>query len=375
MSAVKTVLVVGGGIAGMTLATALKRGGIRVEIVEINPEWSVLGVGISIQGATLRALKTIGVLERTVAGGFGYSTLVACDANGTVTGTVNLPPLLGAGYPECVGIMRPVLHDILRDALTAAEVPVRLGVTVTSIEQSEEGVDVGFTDGTRGTYDLVVGADGVNSKVRSMVFGDTYAPYDTGQAVWRALVRRLPEVTSRTMFFGPRHKAGFNPVNTREMYIFLVQPIKGDPRIPEEKLAPTMRGLLADFGGPVAEVRDEVTRPEQIAYRPFASFLMTPPWHRGRVVLLGDAAHTPTPQMASGAGLAIEDTIVLSELLRGDAPLPEILDAFMERRYERCRMVVESSLQLSEWEKTPDAPDADPVGVLARANAALAAPI
>jgi 2-polyprenyl-6-methoxyphenol hydroxylase-like FAD-dependent oxidoreductase len=335
----------------------------------------VLGVGISVQGATLRALKTIGVLDRCVRAGFGYSSLVACDAEGNVTGTVELPRLLGEGYPECIGILRQALHDILRDALVEAEVPVRLGVTVTAIEQRADAVDVAFTDGTRGRYDLVVGADGVNSKVREMVFGALYGPRDTGQAVWRAMVRRPPEIKARYMFFGPRNKAGFNPVSDTEMYIFLVQTIAGDPRIPDERLAGVMREQLADFGGVVAKVRDQVTRPDRIAYRPFGSMLLPPPWYRGRVVLVGDAAHTPTPQMASGAGIAIEDSIVLTELLQADEPLPPVLEEFMARRYERCRMVVEASQQISEWEKTPNAPGADPVGVLARANAALAAPI
>jgi 2-polyprenyl-6-methoxyphenol hydroxylase-like FAD-dependent oxidoreductase len=375
MAAVQRVLVVGGGIAGMTLATALRRGGIHAEIVEINPEWTVLGVGISVQGATLRALRTIGVLDRCVRQGFGYSSLVACDGHGKVTGTVNLPRLLGDTYPECVGIMRPVLHDILRDALTEAEVPVRLGVTVSSLEQHEDRVEVAFTDRTRGSYDLVVGADGVNSKIRELVFGTQHKPRDTGQAVWRAMVHRPPEIKARYMFYGPRNKAGFNPVSEWEMYIFLIQTIVGDPRIPEERLPAIMREQLADFGGVVAEVRDEVTRPERIAYRPFGSMLLPPPWYRGRVVLVGDAAHSPTPQMASGAGIAIEDTIVLTELLRTDEPLPRVLEAFMARRYERCRMVVEASLQISEWDKNPNVPGADPVGVLARANAALAAPI
>lgn len=177
------------------------------------------------------------------------------------------------------------------------------------------------------------------------------------------------------MFYGPRSKAGFNPVSPDEMYIFLVQTITGDPRVAEHRQPAVMRELLSDFGGIVAEVRAEVTDPARIAYRPFSSMLLAPPWYRGRVVLVGDATHTPTPQMASGAGMAIEDTIVLTELLTGGTSLPGVLEQFMERRYERCRMVVEASLQVSEWEKTPDAPDADPMGVLARANAALAEPI
>jgi 2-polyprenyl-6-methoxyphenol hydroxylase-like FAD-dependent oxidoreductase len=79
--------------------------------------------------------------------------------------------------------------------------------------------------------------------------------------------------------------------------------------------------------------------------------------------------------MASGAGIAIEDTIVLTELLQSDGPLPDVLEKFMARRYERCRLVVESSYQLATWEKSPGMMGADPVGLLARANAALAAPI
>ncbi|MGH7089445.1 MAG: 2-polyprenyl-6-methoxyphenol hydroxylase, partial [Stellaceae bacterium] len=140
--------------------------------------------------------------------------------------------------------------------------------------------------------------------MRELAFGTRHKPVDTGQAVWRAMVRRPSEVKARYMFYGARNKAGFNPVSEREMYIFMIQTIVGDPRIPDERLPGIMREQLADFGGLVAEVRDEVAVPERIAYRPFGSMLLPPPWYEGRVVLVGDAAHTPTPQMASGAGIA-----------------------------------------------------------------------
>ena len=375
MACASRVLIVGGGIAGMTLATALQRSGIGAEIVEINPTWSVMGIGIAVQGATLRALRTIGVLDRCVASGFPYSRLIACDVNGNITGTVTLPSLLGPGYPECVGIMRPILHDILHDALQASGALVRLGVTLTSLKQTSSAVDVEFTDGTRGTYDLVVGADGVHSKVREMVFGAHIQPEFMEQAVWRAMVERPPEVHGRYFYFGPRHKAGFNPVSQTEMYIFLIQNIPDNPRIPEQRLPAVMRDLLSDFGGIMAQVREQVVDPKRLVYRPFGSLLVPPPWFRGRVVLVGDAAHTCTPHMASGAGIAIEDVIVLTESLCSEGPLSSALERFMARRYERCRMVVESSYQMAVWEKTPNTPGADPVGVLARANAALAAPI
>jgi 2-polyprenyl-6-methoxyphenol hydroxylase-like FAD-dependent oxidoreductase len=103
--------------------------------------------------------------------------------------------------------------------------------------------------------------------------------------------------------------------------------------------------------------------------------MLPPPWHRGRVLLIGDAAHTTTPHMAAGAGIAVEDSIVLAQLLQSEDSLQVALEKFMTRRYERCRMVVENSFLLGEWEKSPGASDADPVGVLDKSLKLLAQPI
>ncbi|HLI21494.1 MAG TPA: FAD-dependent monooxygenase, partial [Stellaceae bacterium] len=128
MTVIRNVLIVGGGLAGQTLANALARRGIRAEVIEIHARWNVLGVGISVQGPTLRALKSVGLLDRCLAEGFGYSELTNCDQNGKVLSVVDLPRMLGPDYPSCVGIMRPVLHDVLFEAMHAAGVPVRMGV-------------------------------------------------------------------------------------------------------------------------------------------------------------------------------------------------------------------------------------------------------
>src|SRR5262245_49027050 len=180
MAAVGNVLIVGGGIAGMALAIGLKRSGIEAEIVEINPQWSVPGVGITLQGSALRALKAIGLLDQCVQRGFGYSHFKACDADGNVTGTVELPRLIGPDYPATIGIMRQAVHSVLQDALTAAQVPVHLGVTVSSLRQNADSVDVEYTDGVHRVYDLVVGADGSNSKIRDQIFGMDHRPKYTG---------------------------------------------------------------------------------------------------------------------------------------------------------------------------------------------------
>jgi len=375
MSAVENVLIVGGGIAGMTLAIGLHRAGIAAEIVEISPQWIGLGTGISLQGATLRALRSIGLLEPCIARGFGYSHFRTCDVNGKVLGTVDMPRLLGPGLPATVGIMRQEVHAAMREALTAAGIPARTGTTVATLEQDPDGVEVSFTDGANRRYDLVVGADGANSKIRDMVFGPQFRSQYTGQVNWRGTVSRPPEVQGRYSWYGPRNKAGVNPVSERQMYIYIVQNAEKPPRYPDEQLPDAMRELLADFGGFMGAARDEVTDPQHVICRPITSSLMPQPWYRGRVIVIGDAAHTTTPHMATGAGMAVEDSIVLAELLQSEPSLSGALESFMQRRYERCRMVVENSFQLGEWEKDPSVPNSAHVALVDRSLKALAQPI
>jgi 2-polyprenyl-6-methoxyphenol hydroxylase-like FAD-dependent oxidoreductase len=356
------VLICGAGLSGMVLATALKKAGVDVDLLEIHPQWDVLGVGISVQGPALRALKSIGLLDRCIAEGFGYSQVVNCDQNGGVQGIVDLPRLNGPQYPSCVGMMRPALHQVVADAMMAAGVKPRFGATLRSLDEAAG-------------YDLVVGADGANSRLRELLFGAQWKAKFTGQAVWRAMVPKPPEVKARHAYYGPRHKAGFNPVSSSEMYIYLVQNVSGNPRVEPGQWPALMRELLADFGGHIGEVRESITDPKRIVYRPVGSLLMPAPWYKGAAVLIGDAAHTAPPQLASGATIAIEDAIVLAELLTSGIPVAQALERFMARRFERCRIVVENSWQLGEWEKTPDLPGADPTALISASMKALAAPI
>ena len=189
------------------------------------------------------------------------------------------------------------------------------------------------------------------------------------------MVPRPPEVTARHAYYGPRHKAGFNPVSMQEMYIYLVQNLSGDPHLEPARWPAVMQELLADFGGHIGQARAWITDPARIVYRPVASLLLPPPWFKGRVLVIGDAAHTCAPQLASGATIAIEDSIVLADLIQSGQPVEEVLEQFMARRYERCQMVVHNSWQLGEWEKTPGTPRADPTALITASMRALAAPI
>lgn len=375
MSAAQRVLIVGGGMAGLSCAIALRRAGTEAEIVEANPNWTVYGAGLSMVGATLRALSSLDLAERCLERGAGSEDLRFCDHEGNVREVVPLPKLAGPDMPGMGGILRPVLHSILVEAAQAEGTPVKLGVTVDGLEQDAERVEAVLSDGTRESYDLVIGADGAHSRVRELLFGEEVEPVFTGQSVWRALVPRPDDFPGIGMFYGPHSKAGANPVSDSQMYVFLVENTPEPTHPAREERLDLMRERLADFRGPIGWVREQLDDPEVIDHR--AIHALSPPdvWHRGRAVLVGDAVHIPTPHMAMGAGLAIEDALVLQDELASHDDLPQALERFTRRRVERCRKVVDSSVQLGEWEKRPDDPTADPAGLSARTWAALAEPI
>ena len=255
-------------------------------------------------------------------------------------------------FPVHNGISRKILHDVLYEAAVENGVVFRMGLTVAELENAADQVNVSFTDGSEGVYDLVVGADGVNSKVRSLVFGDYQATY-VGSSVWRYAFKRHANLDTGYMFFGKKAKLGLIPMTADSMYLFAVTAEGEDnPKIPEEELVPRLQGYLREF--PVQMVQDiieEIVDPEKVIYRPLETLFITEPWYKNRVVILGDAAHATIPQLGSGAALAIEDAVVLAELLQTDEPLESQLEKYMQRRFERCKLVVDVSNTLAEWER------------------------
>jgi 2-polyprenyl-6-methoxyphenol hydroxylase-like FAD-dependent oxidoreductase len=374
---VRKLLIVGGGIAGMSLAVALRDSGITTEIVELNPDWTALGMGIALTAPTLRALHTLGLLEPCIEAGWSVTRVGRIDpTTGEVTYVGEAPKLAGLEYPASLGIMRPAFHRIMADKARAAAARVRLGMTLASIQQTSDSVEVVFSDGSSDRYDLVVGADGINSAVRELVWGSALKPEFTGQSIWRVTVPRQPEVEAIvSVAGGPNANLGFNPVSSDLMYIFIVQNTPERERLTEEQLPEAARRRLEGYGGLVARIRDQINATTQVLMRPAEAILVRPPWYQGRVLLIGDAAHATTPHLGSGACIAIEDGVVLGELLRTDRPTVDALADFMTRRFERCRMVVEHSLRLGEWQQHPDTPGADPVRLRRETDEFLARPI
>lgn len=351
MASIKTTLIIGGGIAGMSAAIQLRKRGIQVDLVELDPDWRVYGAGITLSGPTLRALTEIGVIDAILSTGWCADGADLYMSNGTRIGELPTARIGRADVPGAGGILRPELARILREHTLASGVAVRCGTTFSSIEPDANGVQVAFTDERSQRYDLVVAADGLHSKTRELIFPDVSKPAYTGQASWRAVLPRPADITRIAMFMGPDIKAGINPVSNEQMYLFVTEPRAKAEFIDETLWPETLRQMLAPFGGIVGEIRDGLNASSRILYRPFFSLLAPPPWHRGRVVIIGDAAHATTPHLASGAGIGVEDAIVLAEELDRASSVEDALSGFTDRRYERCRIVVENSLRLGDMER------------------------
>jgi 2-polyprenyl-6-methoxyphenol hydroxylase-like FAD-dependent oxidoreductase len=353
MPAVNNVLVVGAGLAGAGAAIHLASKGVAVDLLEIKPEVAALGSGITLQGNAMRELRSLGVWDRVQEAGYVFDTtgIRAPDPNGTVVAEIADAKTGGPDLPAAMGMPRPELAHILLDRATQVGVKVRLGTTFTELSQDEHGVDVTFADGSTGRYDLVIGADGLRSWTRRAL-GINLETTSVGMGIWRAFGPRPASVTRTDLYYGgPSYIAGYCPTGEDSLYAYIVEDAQDRSALsPEEQLA-TMKRLSQAYHGPWDEIRETLIDPSRVNYTWFETHVLDVPWNRGRVVLIGDAAHTCPPTIAQGGAMALEDAVVLAELLTERVALDQDMwDAFHVRRFERAKTVVDASNQLAQWQ-------------------------
>ena len=340
------ILVIGAGIGGLTAAIALGRRGFQVHLIERDPGWSVYGVGIIQQSNVIRAMHVLGILQDYLDAGVGFDHVDIFAPDGRRLARVPSPRLVPE-HPANVGIGRRALQAVLARHARDAGATVRLGVEVTRLEDDGAGVTVQLSDGSSARYDLVIGADGLYSTTRAMLFPDARQPELTGQGVWRYNFPREPGLDALEAYEGPIGM-GLVPIAPEVMYLYVTSPEPGNPRYPREGLATAMRDKLKQAPPRIAALAAGITDDAAVVYTPLEWLFLEGPWHKGRVALLGDAVHATTPHLGQGAGMAIEDGIVLAEEL-AQQPTPQAaFTAWQARRVERCRYIVEHSKAIGD---------------------------
>jgi 2-polyprenyl-6-methoxyphenol hydroxylase-like FAD-dependent oxidoreductase len=370
----RRVLVVGGGITGGTLALALAQKGVEVVLVDLRPELGGVGHGITLQGNALKAFKAVGIYDRLAERGYPFSYLRLKTADGHVMAEMDTPPMGGPDLPGTLGAVRGDIADILADEVVRAGVDVRLQTTVTDLDERGDSVVATLSDGSTETVDLVVGADGIRSKVRSMI-GITEEPKPVGMGIWRTIAKRPAGMDCSELYYGgPKYKAGYTPISDDLCYAFLLEGNLDRSYLGEGPRGAELKERGQGYGGTWGEVRDSLADDAVVNYQWIEAICVDSPWYRGRTIIIGDAAHACPPLIAQGAAMCAEDAVVLAELVTSGDKVEDVLPAFMERRFPRVKMVLDNSLTLAEWEIHPDTPGADPGRIMGQTLGALVAP-
>ncbi len=345
MSDIKRVLIVGGGVGGLTAATSFAQRGVEVVLIERRPSFDVPGVGLGQPANALRVYDSLGILAEILDSGFAYDRMWIFDHHRELI--VEHKFLLGdARVPAVCALSRLRLHEILLAAAKRAGATVRTGLTVSDIRNDADRATVTFSDGRTDTFDLVAGFDGIRSTTRHYLFGAAFTPRPSGFGGWRVQVERRSDVRGMEFLQGIGSKTGAMPLTDDLMYVFHIRPEAPDAVFRREDHADLFRQRLTGYGSYVAEVAAALDANSDIVYSPIEPLLLPWPWFRGRVVLGGDAAHTFPPHLTQGAAMAAEDGYVLArELLAGDGPLDARLMRYSQLRYARCAFVYAFSYQ------------------------------
>ena len=373
-SQLSRVLVVGGGITGGVLSLALRQRGVEVVLVDLRPELGGVGHGITLQGNALKAFKSVGIYDRLAERGFPFSHLRLKTADGNVIAEIPTPPMGGPDLPGTMGAVRGDIADILADEVVKAGVDLRLGTTITDIDDRGDSVVATLSDGSTETVDLVVGADGIRSKVRSMI-GIEDEPHQVGMGIWRTVATRPAEMDCSELYYGgPKYKAGYTPISDDLCYAFLLEENLDRSFVGEGPNGALLKERGQGYGGIWGQVRDSLADDAVVNYQWIEAICVDSPWHRGRTIIIGDAAHACPPLIAQGAAMCAEDAVVLAEMLTSGDKVEDVLPAFMERRFPRVKMVLDNSLTLAEWEIHPETPGADPGRIMGQTLGALVEP-
>lgn len=328
------ILIVGGGIAGLTLARLLRQRGFSPVVAEKADEYGEEGYVIVLSPAGGRVLKGLGLYGKLEELGVKLGRYEVANSDGELINSYSTQSL-AEKYGPNVAIYRPELIDLLREAVDPGS--VRMDTIVEDIHQENLAARVTFGDGETEDFDLIVGCDGIDSGVRRMVFGEADKTY-SGMTGWGFWVEPMERVSSSSLeYWGEGKAIGLFPTRDRLCAVAAIKAPERTPDPPEGRIG-RIRENFGDFGGVVPRILERLDRPEEMWHDDFV-YLLAKRWHKGRIVLAGDSAHAFSPTSGLGAAMAMESAAVLAEeLCRADSwRISRALEFYEARRKQRVR--------------------------------------
>jgi 2-polyprenyl-6-methoxyphenol hydroxylase-like FAD-dependent oxidoreductase len=325
------ILIVGAGIAGLAAFRALSLRGFKPTIVECNEKVGEGGAGLFLPGNSVRAIGQLGLLEPLLEQSYPIAHQRICDENGRLLSEIDTHEFWGAIAP-CRSTRRSTLWQILSKEIRS-EISLK---AITYVCNRADRALVSFDSGEVGEFDLVIGADGVNSSVRELAFPHGPLPEYVGNVCWRFITHNVCGLADWTVMLGSDRSVLCKPISPSELYVY------ADMTVPKGEVgrysALTMLPPLFDrVAGPFQQVL-RLASSTDVHFSELVR-LRLENWHRNRVVLIGDAAHAAPPSMAQGAGLAVEDALVLADELAHEPRVDVAMKRFEARRKPRVDWV------------------------------------
>jgi FAD-dependent urate hydroxylase len=356
MTTPRTALVIGAGIAGPVAAMALRKAGIRPTIYEAHPSGAEgIGTFLTIASNGIDALRAIGADQTALAAGFPTPTITLRSTTGKNLGTARTGLTLPDGTTSHT-LKRADLYQALYQEAARRGIDVQHGKRLTAAEPTGNGVRAVFDDGTDAAADVLIGTDGIHSTVRKLIDPTAPAPTYIGLINLGGYARGVEvdaEPGSYTMIFGKRAFFGYVLAPSGEVWWFANIPRRDEPARGEAEAITAaqwqarLAALYAADAGPAARLVEASDTAGISKASPIHSIPHLPFWHNGRMIVIGDAAHAPTPTSGQGASLSIEDAIVLARCLR-DLPTPEVaFTRFQALRRPRAERIIKQAARIN----------------------------
>ncbi|WP_412675818.1 FAD-dependent oxidoreductase [Bacillus paramycoides] len=344
---INKVIIIGGGIGGLSAAIALRKIGLSVTVCESSSSNSLRGAGILQPQNSFRSLKELGVYEQCLKKGFQLKCLKILNKQGALISEIS-ERFMDENLPGRNAIWRSELSGILVEKAQSLGVYIEWNKTLKSYTEREYEVNVTFEDESTLTCDILVGFDGIHSKVRDIMLGRNIHPQFLGMGSWRFPIEfsKSKSFNETLMFHNGSTKVGIVPLSESAGYAFILKPVKVDYWDDKMTRYERVMDIVDPFGGASSLIKEGLSKDFPIIFTLVEEVVLEENWYSNRVVIGGDAAHASAPNLAQGAAMAIEDAIVLAEEIDNHDSFYKAFQSYFKRRYEKARKIQKLSSEL-----------------------------
>lgn len=341
----KNFTIIGGGIAGLTTAIALRKIGIEARVFEAAPILHPLGAGLALAGNAMQAYQHLGMADEVKKAGYILPTFTILDQKGKVITQADTASVNRKYNTYSVAIHRAALHKVLLTKINPEQ--LILNKRATGFERNNNGLAVRFQDGTTHTTDYLIVADGIHSQIRHQLLPDAKTRY-AGYTCWRAVIDNPGlSMEGSTESWGPGRRFGIVPLADNKIYWFACTNAPAQDERMKNFTTKDLYHHFQDFHDPVPTLLHQ-TKNEELIWNDIIDLKPIDQYAFENIVLIGDTAHATTPNMGQGACQAIEDAVILASEIKKNNDIAAAFKSFESRRMKKTHFIVNNSRTLGK---------------------------